>query len=189
MRLTNVTNRSRASKPMTDTEIPEHEPEQIRLNSLDTTVFPYRGIETHGVDPDQKPTVDPDSENYGTTVAVPIEPEPERDPPIAIYVVADPDGGPDPLDDWRNIAEYVRPNECRMILGLDEFRSNTVIRNTHATDTLYVSPGPFVDVNLAYPILPLTAHTFSRATTPVYARAGAANAITVAIIFDVMVKR
>ena len=147
-------------------------------------VFPYRGTEKHGVDPTEARNIDPEEADYGTTVAVPIKPEEKEPDPVAVYVVAGPHSST-PLKTWGLIREYVRAGEgARMILGRDDKRSNTRIKNTHATDYLYLGPNPVSDNAMLYPVNPGAEFTLGGATTEVWAKAGATNDIAISIAFE-----
>jgi hypothetical protein len=168
-------------KPMSQSQKPPDRmqpvPEQVA-----GTNFPYRGMETHGVDPgDVQITVDPEEADYGTTVAIPLEPEESEPDPVPVRIVSE---GGNELKEFRVIREYCRGGESsRRIIGQDEDRSKVRIKNLHASDSLYVSDIAFNDIGMGYPIasgseLELTSKT------PVYARAGSTNDIPVAMIVE-----
>lgn len=176
--LTRNTNQSRRAPDRIDA---------VAETTVPARVLPYRGIETHGVAFTGEFDIDADEADYGTTVAVPIEPEPKEDEPIPVRLVS---SGASELKTWRVVREYCRSTESsRQILGLDETRSNTRIRNLHATDVLYVSHESFNDIANAYPVPAGAEFALSTATTPVYAKPAGANDISVAVAFETSINR
>ena len=148
--------------------------------------FPYRGQETHGVDPtDDASNPDPEEANYGVTVAVPIEPEIQEPEPVSVKIVS---SGAKELRAFRIIREYCRATESsRRIIGQDETRTTARIKNLHASDLLYISDMAFNDVAMAYPIAG-GAELEVSAETSVYAKPSAANDIPVAIFVEFTVQ-
>lgn len=183
--LTRPTNLSRRQDAESATEA--HTTAGVPDTRASAVVLPYRGTETHGVAVVDLPDVDADEADYGVTVAVPVErPEPDPDP-IPVRVVTSGDG--DELKTWRVIREYVRPNESRQILGQDELRNNTRIRNVHATDIVYLSHESFADPGNGYPLAAGSEFTLTRAVTPVWAFTNGANGIPLAISIETSIQR
>jgi hypothetical protein len=167
-----------AEAPNRVTPVPEH---------YAGTVFPYRGTETHGVDPSTEVTIDPEEADYGTTVAVPLEPVEKEQEPVPVKIVGE--GGPGELRTWFIIREYVRTGEGpRRIVGQDENRTKVKIRNLHAADTLWIMAEPYNDTNFGYPIL-AGAELELTAVTDVWAKVGAAADISVACLIETSIKR
>src|SRR4051794_34322747 len=172
-------------KPISESQEPPNrvQPVAERMQGVN---FPYRGNETHGVDPTNTPGIDPEEADYGTTVSVALEPDTDEQEPIPVKVVSE---GLNELRTFRVVREYCRTGESsRRIIGQDETRSKVRIKNLHASDLLYISDLAFNDIGMAYPIaggaeLELTAET------SVYARAGSTNDIPIAMLVETTLDR
>lgn len=106
-------------------------------------VLPYRGIETHGVDITDAPDIDADEADYGTTVAVPIEP-PESEPePVPVRIVQ---SGRRERRTFRSVVAYAngtnRSNQGSQLLGRDDSRTKATIRNKSVDAELWISHAP-----------------------------------------------
>ena len=147
---------------------------------MTTPVIPYRGIETHGVKPDAVPDVDPDEADYGATRAVPIEPEDKEPDPIPVKIVSG-DSAKE-INKWSTYREVATGNSrvARRVVGYDENRSGGQLKNMHAADTLYVFPDNFTDIGYGWPIA--AGATFDLSDTEVWALAGGANDIPIAVM-------
>jgi hypothetical protein len=158
-------------------------PDRVRpvMDRVAGVNFPYRGSETHGVDPTDSVDIDPEEADYGTTVAVPLEPETEDIEPVPVRIVS---ASSKELRTFRVIREYCRGNEpARRIIGQDENRTTVRIKNLHASDLLYISDMGFNDVGMGYPIAGGQELEVS-AETAIYAKASAANDISIAMFVE-----
>src|SRR3954467_15050155 len=142
------------------------------VEQMEGVNFPYRGGETHGVDPTVPSHIDPEEADYGTTVAVALEPKEDEPEPVPVRIVSE---GVGELPTFRVVREYCRGNEpSRRIIGQDEARTTVRIKNLHPSDLRYVSDIPFNDVGMAYPIAGGAELELS-AQTSVFAKASGAN--------------
>ena len=110
-------------------------------------VFPYRGIEQHGVaDPDVK--IDyPDDTWPEDTIAAIAEPKPEPDP-VPVRIVR---SSSREIRDWRTRQTTIGPNSS-MIVGRNDDRKTVRIRNTHATVAAYIGNASNTTTYSGYPL-------------------------------------
>jgi hypothetical protein len=122
-----ATSKTDVDRPVAVTPVPE---------SVKGHVFAYRGMETHGVDPNNT-NVDP--EEYGWMeeergVIVDYEPAEEAIDPIPVFIVQK--GGKE-LRRWRSMTATAVTDRVSCVLSADPFRRKVVIKNT-STDVVYV---------------------------------------------------
>jgi hypothetical protein len=163
-------------RPMvTSDPVRDRQPITPVMESVDADVFPYRGTQTHGVEPTEK-FLEPADYTDGR----PVEYERAETPPDPIPVRIVSESGRE-LRQFRTVAMATgdNVNGARMVLGQDEERSS--VRLKHITESAvvwvsheYGSAGP---IN-GYPLAEGDEWS-SNAHTPIYAWVDSATAIPV----------
>lgn len=158
-------------RPVSITPVPE---------DVTGTVFAYRGMETHGVEPnaDYQPPQDYTSEeDYDPQ----YEEEPHPETPVPVYIVQS--GGRElrRFRVTRVLTGAVGTNAIQVVGG-GPLRRKTTVVNTHATDLVYIGN----DMATASPMhgFPLPAGgTFETDSndTPIWAISSTANAVQLAV--------
>lgn len=111
-------------------------------------VFPYRGIQQHGVDPTDMPEDRPEDYAGGTVaLADPIEPEHE---PVPVRIVK---SAKHEYNQWRAIQNYASP-QGNKILNRKEGRTRCVIKNTSVAGIIYVGPDSMATLQTGYKLGP-----------------------------------
>jgi hypothetical protein len=110
--------------------------------------FPYRGIETHGVQPTDDPTNMPDWREDGRIVPIAYVPAGVEVDPVPVRIV---NTGSAEVDKWRVSTFYAGVTPVRLI-GRDDKRTVLKIKNLTESETVYVSPDSTVSTFSGYPI-------------------------------------
>lgn len=143
-------------------------------------VFPYRGTETHGVDPNFDIPPSPDEWEGGF---VPVETEPvTKDKPMRVTVVRQ---GDDEILKLRIMQTQVGANP-RLILGQMKERQTTRIKNAGAV-TIWIGANESVNKNVnAYP-LAAGVEFVTNATTSIWGVSDDGTEVIVCIAIDTII--
>lgn len=118
--------------------------------------FPYRGAETHGVDPRNDPYTRT-TEILPEVEPVFSEPPPRIDPvPVIIHSSSSAE-----INTWHATQVPVNTNPAQ-IIGRDPQRKSVTLRNLSGTNTVYIGRQFGIDYNTGYPLDPqkdVTIHT------------------------------
>lgn len=111
-------------------------------------VFPGRGMEAHGVDPNSSPP-DPTPDVFNEELVHPAEQlPPERSTvPVPVRIVAE---GSRESKEWRTFAESVG-SDVRQIVGRNENRTHLIIKNS-GTVKIWIGPDNRVSKLSAWPL-------------------------------------
>lgn len=171
----NTSNRDNAERPT---------PLTPQVESYAGQNFPWRGIETHGVEPTDKP-VEPADWEDGRPVEY-EEPKPPPDP-VPVRIVSE---GSRELRQFRTFGAYTGDNTSapRALIGQDEERSRVTVKHSVESGVVYISHSPETcNIAEGWPLA--EGETWStEAHTPIFAWADSAVQLKVAVIVEYATK-
>jgi hypothetical protein len=143
------------------------------------TVFPYRGIQTHGVDPSAVPETR-DEDIAGGKVVSSYNAEPSDDPaPVPVRIV---ETAAREFSRWRAYQTLATANPS-IIVNRQEGRSALTIKNLDAGEDVYIGPDSGVSVLSGFRIDSGGEYSLSGEAEVWAVRGGAAD-VAVAIAFE-----
>jgi len=166
---------SRAVKTEHEGQHRDPEPEKVA-----GTVFPYRGVENHGVAPNQAPPAYIDDQWPEDTEAPHYVPGPTEDDPLPVRIVQE--SGNERMM-WRVNQMPVAADTPTPILGRQDSRRNVTIRLPSLSNGVWIGPDENVNRVTGYQLEAGTEFTL-RTTEEVWAIGDGTNQSTVAVLWE-----
>lgn len=146
--------------------------------------FPYRGTETHGVEPPHGAEYDTREFQYPEEHPIKYLPEEEEKPPIDVRVV---NSSARERLDWRAVRVSV-DDTGQQILGRHDKRSAVRIRNHDATNPVYIGRSNGVQSYTGF-MIPANSELYPfRSTEEIWGITDSGNVVEVSVMYDFAVE-